>query len=119
MSKARRKVLDQELAGRDLTRAMNDTPRDRLRQRAYRGRWADFPISPAASCELFESVIASERGSFATAMELETYAGIPWRDTGIEPRLYWSDLCEPCIWEDWGIRYRREATPFRNARRSS
>ncbi|HYT78736.1 MAG TPA: hypothetical protein VEQ37_05695 [Actinomycetota bacterium] len=50
LAKARRKVLEQGLAGRDLTPAMVDTPRMRLRTRGLRGRWDRFPVSPAADC---------------------------------------------------------------------
>ena len=167
-AKARRKVLDQELAGRDLTPAMRDTPRRRLRQRALSGHWEDFPVSPAEDYETFADLVDAERRSFRLATELEaiagdehedragdparrlalwrglltaglkafllglrdsdgavgsflgealeTYARLPWRDTGMDPAVYWADLCEWCIWEDWGIRYRRETAPFRSAR---
>lgn len=45
-SKARTKVLKQGLYPRDLTDAMRQTPRDRLYERALRGRWHLFEISP-------------------------------------------------------------------------
>lgn len=167
-AKARRKVLDQELAGRDLTPAMENTPRRRLRQRALSGHWQDFPVSPAEDYEMFADLVDAERRSFRLATELEAIAGdehehragdparrlalwrglltagleafrhglrdsdgalgaflgevleiyarLPWRDTGIDPAVYWADLCEWCIWEDWGIRYRHEAAPFGSAR---
>lgn len=44
--KARAKVLTQGLYPRDLTDAMRRPPRDRLYQRALRGRWNLFPVSP-------------------------------------------------------------------------
>jgi hypothetical protein len=44
--KARTKVLKQGLYPRDLTDAMRHTPRDRLYERALRGRWNLFPVSP-------------------------------------------------------------------------
>jgi hypothetical protein len=47
--KARTKVLRQGLYPRDLTDAMRHTPRDRLYERALRGRWHLFPISPEPS----------------------------------------------------------------------
>ncbi len=167
-AKARRKVLDQELAGRDMTPAMENTPRRRLRQRALWGHWGDFPVSPAEDYEVFASLVDAERRSYRLATELEdiaaeehegrmgdparqlalwravltagveaflhglrdsdgavgtflgdaleTYARLPWRDTGIGPAVYWADLCEWCIWEDWGIRHRRNTAPFRGAR---
>jgi hypothetical protein len=44
--RARTKVLKQGLYPRDLTDAMRHTPRDRLYERALRGRWPLFPVSP-------------------------------------------------------------------------
>ena len=44
--KARTKVLKQGLYPRDLTEAMRHPPRDRLYERALRGRWNLFPVSP-------------------------------------------------------------------------
>jgi hypothetical protein len=44
--KARTKVLKQGLYPRDLTDAMRHPPRDRLYERALRGRWKLFPVSP-------------------------------------------------------------------------
>jgi len=48
---------------------------------------------------------------------LEIYTSLPWRETGIEPATYWTDLCEWCIWEDYGLRHRRNTAPFLGARR--
>lgn len=45
--KARTKVIKQGLYPRDLTDAMRHPPRDRLYERALRGRWDRFPVSPA------------------------------------------------------------------------
>ena len=45
-NKARTKVLKQGLYSRDLTDAMRQTPRERLYDRALRGRWQRFPVSP-------------------------------------------------------------------------
>ncbi len=78
LAKARRKVLEQSLAGRDLTPAMMNTPRRRLQTRALRGYWGRFPVSPAAHCDAFAAVIEKahrqRRGSFRTAMRLEELA---------------------------------------------
>jgi hypothetical protein len=49
LAKARRKVLTQGLSRRDLTAAMRNTPERRLRMRALRGAWADFPVDPAVA----------------------------------------------------------------------
>jgi hypothetical protein len=45
-NKARTKVLEQGLYSRDLTDAMRQTPRERLYDRALRGRRQRFPVSP-------------------------------------------------------------------------
>lgn len=78
VAKARRKVLEQGLAGRDLTPAMRGIPRVRLRARALRGHWGLFPVSPAADCDAFAAVIEKasrqHRGSFRTATALEELA---------------------------------------------
>jgi len=168
-TKARRKVLDQQLADRDLTPAMEDTPRRRLRARALRGNWPSFPVSPEEDYSVFADVVNAEHRSFRLAAELETsateehreragdparqlalwravltagleallhglrdsdgavgtflgdaletYTSLPWRETGIGPGVYWADLCEWCIWEDYGIRHRRDTAPFRGARK--
>jgi hypothetical protein len=57
LDKARRRILSQPLAGRDLTPAMLDTPRERLRTRAFRGHWGGFPVSPASYADLFGAAI--------------------------------------------------------------
>lgn len=45
-AKARTKVLKQGLYPRDMTEPMWHTPRERLYERALRGRWHVFPVSP-------------------------------------------------------------------------
>jgi hypothetical protein len=45
-AKARTKVLKQGLYPRDMTEPMWHTPRQRLYERALRGRWHLFPVSP-------------------------------------------------------------------------
>ena len=45
-TKARAKVLKQGLYPRDMTEPMWHTPRQRLYERALRGRWHLFPVSP-------------------------------------------------------------------------
>ena len=45
-AKARAKVLRQGLYPRDMTEPMWHTPRQRLYERALRGRWPLFPVSP-------------------------------------------------------------------------
>ncbi len=163
LAKARRKILDQGLAGRDLTPAMLDTPRERLRTRALRGHWTAFPVSPRADCDLFEGVSEEarfeRRGSFGIAMDLgevakeldavrvdqpaqrlalwradvtasmeafeeglrdsdggvatftgealARYAGLPWEEITFAAADYYQDLCNVCVWDNWGLLYQR------------
>jgi len=74
VAKARRKVLDQALAGRDLTPPMIQTPRRRLLARALRGRFDRFPVSPEADADRFGRLCRRVRGGLALAMELERVA---------------------------------------------
>jgi hypothetical protein len=52
-ARARKKVLDQALENRALTLPMRATPRARLRERALRGWWPRFPVSPVGCYEKF------------------------------------------------------------------
>ena len=75
-AKARRKVLDQGLSGRDLTAAMRQTPRRRLRERALRGSWATFPVDPSVAyavlaADVEEAGHLGKGGSFELVRELE------------------------------------------------
>lgn len=75
-SRARDKVLDQGLGGRAHSEAMLDTPRRRLRRRALRGLWPQFPTDPAAPFELLADIIEdadhiSKHASFTATRELE------------------------------------------------
>jgi hypothetical protein len=76
LAKARRKVLDQGLSGRDLTPAMRHTPRRRLRHRALRGSWAAFPVDPsvayaALAVDVEEAGHVGKGGTFDLVRELE------------------------------------------------
>jgi hypothetical protein len=66
--KARTKVLKQGLYPRDLTDAMRRTPRDRLYERALRGRWDRFPVSPAPFYERLANGLGEGRWSAATTL---------------------------------------------------
>lgn len=59
LSRARRKVLDQGLAGRDLTPAMVSTPRSRLYGRALRGAYPAYPLDPSADEAAFADLLAA------------------------------------------------------------
>jgi hypothetical protein len=43
---------------------------------------------------------------------LATYARLPWQRSGIDPQVYFTDLCELCVWENHGLLYQRETAPF-------
>lgn len=73
-TKARRKVLDQELMGRDRTPAMENPPRRWLRRRAMRGHFVEFPVDPTGYVDFFASVIDEGAGGYYRAGELETAA---------------------------------------------
>jgi hypothetical protein len=45
---------------------------------------------------------------------LATYARLPWQRSGIDAQVYFTDLCELCVWENHGLLYQRETTPFAN-----
>ena len=57
LTKARRKVLDQALSGRDLTAPMRHTPRRRFRHRALYASWPAFPADPATAYTAFEELV--------------------------------------------------------------
>lgn len=173
IAKARRKLLRQGLAGRDLTPAMRNTPRRRLRSRALFGAWPSFPVSPDAlyaelSAEVEERDRYGEtatlrlagrlerlatrldegcRGDTASRLALwralvsagyeafprcddssgelgrlvrlaiETYSGIRWQAAGIDPGVYYRDLCELLVWEEYGVLFERERRAFRRVPR--
>ena len=55
LRKARSKILEQQIGdGRNKTRPMIETPRRRLEERALRGHWGAFPVSPAG----FEAILS-------------------------------------------------------------
>lgn len=172
MAKARRKVLDQGLSGRDLTRAMRHTPRRRLLNRALRGSWAAFPVDPsdayaAFSADVEEAGYVGKGGTFELVRELEAdiaavvddaaddparllaarraaltavqrvahraddsygvigelgqttwegYVGTPWRDL-VAPGVYWRDIAELVVFDDYAHLHRAETLPWRRARK--
>jgi hypothetical protein len=67
LRKAHDKIFEQ--TGGRFTPAMRDTPRKRLRERATRGQWKDFPVSPSG----FERELWSKIGG---------QQDLGWRQTG-------------------------------------
>lgn len=63
MNKARRKVLDQALDGRAMTRPMHDTPAKQLIYRARYGYWGRFPTNPE---RFYERLAGRRNNSFVS-----------------------------------------------------
>ena len=157
--KARTKILKNYVREKDKTAAMRMTPRRVLFERARRGEWDRFPVSPAVFEPVFRDEIRrknfySENDSFGLsrrikailqkvggeralsphaqlalfragltalvdAMEVvddsggvvgdlfgdvfEQYVAIPWPNTGIAPGVYYRDLVNFAVWEDYGL----------------
>jgi len=93
-TKARTKVLKQGLQPRALTGAMGLTPRKRLHERALRGRWDRFPVSPQP---WYDRMV---------------YAKVPVDATGLAPEEWCEDLCELLAWENHGLLMKRETAMF-------
>lgn len=53
-------------------------------------------------------------GEVRTAAWL-TYLTIDWRSAGIDPEVYWRDLCELRLWDPYGLSYQHETAWFRSA----
>jgi hypothetical protein len=74
-AKARTKVLKQGLYPRDMTEPMWHTPRERLYERALRGRWELFPVSPEPFYERLSNGLGerfrSKGQTFKLALRLE------------------------------------------------
>lgn len=173
LAKARRKILHQDLSGRDLTPAMRDTPRRRLRTRALFGAWPSFPVSPdgayadfaaeieqrdwygetatlhlagrlvrlaarlderargdpASRLALWRALVSAGYEAFARCDDssgelgrlvgaaVETYTGIGWQVTPIDRGVYYRDLCELLVWEEYGVLFERERRAFRRVPR--
>lgn len=46
-----------------------------------------------------------------------TYVRLDWRSAGVEPAVWWRDLCELIVWEDYGLDYKHEIKPYASADR--
>jgi len=76
LRRARAKILEQSVSGHHKTTPMRETPRVRLRERALRGYWHRFPVSPANYELLFGKTIGArdihnERATFGLARRLD------------------------------------------------
>jgi hypothetical protein len=154
--KANEKIFNQ--TGGRFTPAMRDTPRRRLRERAMRGHWKDFPVSPSpferemlsqlggqhflgwreTGClaDAIESLVdhaalsvSSDGGRLALhraaltviveSMERvddsladmattfskvwESYWALPWEQAGMPAAVFFRDLIEFTVWENYGM----------------
>jgi hypothetical protein len=72
-----------------------------------------------AGMEAFEAGLRDSDGAVATAIgnALASYAALPWEATGMAREDRHADLCELCVWEDWGLLHKRETAPFRSMKR--
>lgn len=61
LRKSRAKLYEQRAMDADPTPAMRDTPRRRHFQRALRGHWHDFPVSPAPFDDAFMDEVRAKR----------------------------------------------------------
>lgn len=76
-------------------------------------RLALYRAAHSALIELMERADDSygEIGRFREDV-WETYLAIDWRGSGINPEVYYHDLCELLIWERYGLGHRRDTLPF-------
>jgi hypothetical protein len=78
--RARAKILEQYVDDRDKSTPMHETPRARLRERALRGYWCRFPVSPASCEQAFRAELEArdfygERATFGLARRLDAAFG--------------------------------------------
>lgn len=172
LHKARRKLFEQEVYERRAqTEAMGNTPRRSLRDRALRGHWNAFPVSPEPyevtfsieiedrdfnsksatfglvkgldrlldeedeRCPDTASRLACYRGFLTAIMQagdhlddsfgavgdlfqkrLPAYIGLPWRETGLTPDVYYRDFLEFAVWDNYALTDRRLGPFFRSVK---
>jgi hypothetical protein len=163
--KARRKVLEMDFQRRERSTWMVHTPRKQREERAMRGYWGRFPVSPDEYAEPLErqyktSGWYSEDQSFGLSRKLsafvrkheadaslpqlfalyrafltvviekmgyvddsygiigetygevfEKYVRLDWRELNMPPAIFFQDLIELIIWEDYAFTWKRER-PF-------
>jgi hypothetical protein len=90
LAKARRKVVTQALAGRDLTEPMRHPLRRQLRDRALRGRWPAFPTGPAEPYTVLADLVEDRtdiwaRQTFDLVRDLETVVAGLVAEAGDDP----------------------------------
>jgi hypothetical protein len=160
--KARRKILEIQFEYREKSPWMIETPRKQREERAMRGYWSHFPVSPDEYADLLErqyktSGYYGERESFGLKRKLsrflekherdaslaqlfalyrafltvvveqvdmvddsfgvigqlygqvfDEYVGLDWRKIGMLPALFFQDLIELIIWEDYAFTWKRD-----------
>lgn len=93
---------------------------DGERAEAPAARLALWRALVTAGMEAFEAGLRDTDGAVATAIgnALAAYAGLPWEATGMTRADRHADLCELCVWDDWGLLHKRDTAPFRTTSRS-
>lgn len=92
---------------------------DGKRANAPAARLALWRALVTAGIEAFEAGLRNSDGAVASTIgnALASYAALPWEATGIARADRHADLCELCVWEDWGLLHKRETAPFRTTKR--
>jgi hypothetical protein len=92
-------------------RQLRDRPAERL---------ALWRALVTAGLEAFVEGMRDSDGAVASYLgeALEVYVKLPWREAGIDQATHYADLCELCVWEDYGLLYRRELVPYRRVRQA-
>ncbi len=90
LTKARRKVVTQALAGRDLTEPMRHPPRRQLRDRALGRSWSAFPAGPAEPYTVLADLVEDRtdiwaRQTFDLVRDLETVVAGLVAEAGDDP----------------------------------
>ena len=160
--KARRKILEMGFRYEEKSPWMIDTPRKQREERAMRGYWSHFPVSPGEYAGLLEgqyktSGYYSERQSWDLERKLsrflekherdaslaqlfalyrafltvvveqmdivddsfgvigqlygqvfDRYVGLDWREIDMPPAIFFQDLIELIIWEDYAFTWKRD-----------
>ena len=85
-------------------------------KRSLTDRLALYRAFYTAAAELAD--IADDSYGYLGDLWQETwleYLDLDWRATGIAAALYWRDVCELYVWEDYGLDHRHEAAWFASA----
>jgi hypothetical protein len=92
---------------------------DRERAKAPAARLALWRALVTAGMEAFGAGLRDPDGAVATAVgnALAAYAALPWEATWMTREDRHADLCELCVWDEWGLLHKRDTAPFRTMSR--